>query len=387
MLAHTDCGMLTFSNDVLRSKLLEETGADASDLDFKPFADLEESVRGSLRTIRESPLLPDDYEASGWIYDVRSGRITEVAWSPRPSSSLPAPRVRVGLEVGLPPAAVGDVRVDLGRAQVGVAEHLLHAPQVGAALEQVRGEGVPQQVRVDALGVEPGLTRELADDQERARAGERAALRVEEELGPVAAVEVRPAARQVAAQRLDGLRAQRDDALLVALADAADERGPRGRRPRAPGRPPRSRAGRRRRGARSAPGRECSAASSRSRPRSGARPRRARASAAAGRAGAAGRPRPRGCPCGGRARRGGGRRCARPRRGGRPSSAPGRGRAGRRATPRSPRRSRRPAGGRGARRGRRGRGGRRPPSAARGAPRGARGTRPRPDRPRTGPVP
>jgi carbonic anhydrase len=79
VLAHTDCGMLTFSNDDLRSKLDEKTGADASDVDFKPFSDLEESVRESVRTIRESPLLPDFLGVSGWVYDVRSGRITEVA--------------------------------------------------------------------------------------------------------------------------------------------------------------------------------------------------------------------------------------------------------------------------------------------------------------------
>jgi carbonic anhydrase len=78
VLAHTDCGMLTFSNDDLRAKLEDGAGADASDVDFRPFPDLEESVRGSVRTILESPLLPDDLEVSGWIYDVRSGRITEV---------------------------------------------------------------------------------------------------------------------------------------------------------------------------------------------------------------------------------------------------------------------------------------------------------------------
>jgi len=82
VLAHTDCGMLTFSNDDLCSKLETEAGADASDVDFRPFSDLQESVRRSLATIRESPFLPDDYESSGWIYDVRSGRITEVALVP-----------------------------------------------------------------------------------------------------------------------------------------------------------------------------------------------------------------------------------------------------------------------------------------------------------------
>ena len=68
--------------------------------------------------------------------------------------SLLAPRVRVRGEVRLAPPAVGDVRVELGRAEVGVAEHLLDAAQVGAALEQVRRERVAEQVRVDASGLE-----------------------------------------------------------------------------------------------------------------------------------------------------------------------------------------------------------------------------------------
>ena len=79
VLAHTDCGMLTFSNDDLRAKLRDEASADASDVDFRPFSDLEQSVRESVQTVRESPLLPDSLEVSGWIYDVKSGRISEVA--------------------------------------------------------------------------------------------------------------------------------------------------------------------------------------------------------------------------------------------------------------------------------------------------------------------
>ena len=79
VLAHTDCGMLTFSNEDLRAKLREEAGADASHVDFRPFPELEESVRGSVRAVRESPLLPDSLAVSGWVYDVRSGRINEIA--------------------------------------------------------------------------------------------------------------------------------------------------------------------------------------------------------------------------------------------------------------------------------------------------------------------
>ena len=72
---------------------------------------------------------------------------------------------------------------------------------------------------MDALGLEPCLRGQLAQDQERACAGQCAAAGVEEEVGPVAAVEVRAAERQVAAHGLGGRAAERDDALLVALAD------------------------------------------------------------------------------------------------------------------------------------------------------------------------
>jgi carbonic anhydrase len=78
VIAHTDCGMLTFTNGELRSKLADE-GADASEVDFHPFSDLDESVRESVRKIDESPLLPGSFTASGYVYDVTSGRLREVS--------------------------------------------------------------------------------------------------------------------------------------------------------------------------------------------------------------------------------------------------------------------------------------------------------------------
>jgi len=54
---HTDCGMLTFSNDDLRGKLAAETGADASGIDFLPFPDLGQSVRDDVATIKASPFI------------------------------------------------------------------------------------------------------------------------------------------------------------------------------------------------------------------------------------------------------------------------------------------------------------------------------------------
>jgi len=78
VIAHTDCGMLTFSNDDIRGKLEQERGADAGDVNFLPFQDVEESVRASVKRARSSPLLPEGLPVSGWVYDVRSGRIDKV---------------------------------------------------------------------------------------------------------------------------------------------------------------------------------------------------------------------------------------------------------------------------------------------------------------------
>jgi carbonic anhydrase len=76
---HTDCGMLTFTNEDLRKKLADERGADASGIDFLPFGDLEQSVRDDVATIQASPLLPDGIEVTGWVYDVKTGKISPVS--------------------------------------------------------------------------------------------------------------------------------------------------------------------------------------------------------------------------------------------------------------------------------------------------------------------
>ena len=75
---HTDCGMLTFSNEDLRKKLKQELNADAEHIDFLPFKDLEQSVRDDVATIKNSPFIPKNIAVSGFIYDVRSGRLLPV---------------------------------------------------------------------------------------------------------------------------------------------------------------------------------------------------------------------------------------------------------------------------------------------------------------------
>jgi carbonic anhydrase len=76
---HTDCGMLTFSNDQLRAKLRDELAADASSIDFLPFGDLEQSVRDDVQTLRNSSILLRDTPVTGTVYDVKTGRVTPVS--------------------------------------------------------------------------------------------------------------------------------------------------------------------------------------------------------------------------------------------------------------------------------------------------------------------
>jgi carbonic anhydrase len=75
---HTDCGMLTFSDDQLRSQLRERFDADASHIAFLPFPDLAQSVRDDVAAIRRSPFIAPETAISGFIYDVRTGALTPV---------------------------------------------------------------------------------------------------------------------------------------------------------------------------------------------------------------------------------------------------------------------------------------------------------------------
>lgn len=78
---HTDCGMLTFTNDDIRRKVKnEEPGkaavAEAVDnIDFLPFPDLKESVKDDINFLKGSQLLKGGTNLSGWIYDVTTGKV------------------------------------------------------------------------------------------------------------------------------------------------------------------------------------------------------------------------------------------------------------------------------------------------------------------------
>src|SRR5215471_3609633 len=74
VIGHTDCGMLTFTNDDLRGRL----GADAAEIDFLPFPDVAQRVRESVSRVGDSSLLPDSFTATGFVYDVHSGKLDAV---------------------------------------------------------------------------------------------------------------------------------------------------------------------------------------------------------------------------------------------------------------------------------------------------------------------
>jgi carbonic anhydrase len=79
VIGHTDCGMAQFTDEELRRRLSEETSAEVEHLRFLTFADVEGRVRESVRLVRASPLLPDDYAVTGLVWDVATGRLRLVS--------------------------------------------------------------------------------------------------------------------------------------------------------------------------------------------------------------------------------------------------------------------------------------------------------------------
>jgi carbonic anhydrase len=79
---HTECGSLTFSNRDLHARVKQDLGADATDIDFLPFSDLEDSVREDVSFLVSSPLIPANVIIRGFIYDVHTGRLKEVRYEP-----------------------------------------------------------------------------------------------------------------------------------------------------------------------------------------------------------------------------------------------------------------------------------------------------------------
>jgi len=76
---HTDCGLLKVKEYDLRAKLTEKTGKVASEpAHFYAFDNLEENVRQQVERVRSHPWIPTHIPVRGFIYDVKTGKLTEV---------------------------------------------------------------------------------------------------------------------------------------------------------------------------------------------------------------------------------------------------------------------------------------------------------------------
>ena len=74
---HTDCGMLTFTDDEFRQQIQEETGIKPT-WPAETFTDLEGDLRQSLARIKTSPFIPNKDSVRGFVYEVETGRLREV---------------------------------------------------------------------------------------------------------------------------------------------------------------------------------------------------------------------------------------------------------------------------------------------------------------------
>jgi carbonic anhydrase len=77
LIHHTDCGMLTFTDDDFKRSIQEETRVKPP-WAAEAFPDAEEDVRQSLRRIENSPFVTKHVSLRGFVFDVATGKLNEV---------------------------------------------------------------------------------------------------------------------------------------------------------------------------------------------------------------------------------------------------------------------------------------------------------------------
>ena len=77
LIHHTDCGMLTFTDDEFRSSIEDDTGVKPA-WASEAFSDLDGNLRQSLARINDSPFIPKKDSVRGFVYEVETGRLREV---------------------------------------------------------------------------------------------------------------------------------------------------------------------------------------------------------------------------------------------------------------------------------------------------------------------
>jgi carbonic anhydrase len=78
LIHHTDCGMLTFTDDALKQQIMDDTGIKPR-FAMEAFDDLDADVRQSIARIKASPFIPHRDQVRGFVYEVKTGTMREVS--------------------------------------------------------------------------------------------------------------------------------------------------------------------------------------------------------------------------------------------------------------------------------------------------------------------
>ena len=78
LIHHTDCGMLTFTDDDFKAAIQADTGIKPA-WSAEAFSDLDTDVRQSIARIKASPFIPQKDSVRGFVFDVATGKLNEVA--------------------------------------------------------------------------------------------------------------------------------------------------------------------------------------------------------------------------------------------------------------------------------------------------------------------
>ncbi len=84
LIHHTDCGMLTFTDDEFKRSVQDDTGI-KPEWAAEAFSDLDEDVRQSIARIQASPFIPNKDSVRGFVYEVETGKLREVDAGPAQS--------------------------------------------------------------------------------------------------------------------------------------------------------------------------------------------------------------------------------------------------------------------------------------------------------------
>jgi carbonic anhydrase len=77
LIHHTDCGMLTFTDDGFKASIQQELGVKPA-WAAEAFTDLDADVRQSIKRIQDDPFIPVKESVRGFVYEVETGKLREV---------------------------------------------------------------------------------------------------------------------------------------------------------------------------------------------------------------------------------------------------------------------------------------------------------------------